>query len=126
MKIRKIGLALLASTMLFNGYSLAQAQTLPKVSDGILVSATGMTLYTFDKDAAGSGQSNCNGPCAGNWPPLIAPVQLPTGKYSVVTREDGSKQLAYAGKPLYLYAADKQVGDRKGDNFKDVWHIVKE
>ncbi|MBI2313066.1 MAG: sigma-70 family RNA polymerase sigma factor [Betaproteobacteria bacterium] len=25
---------------------------------------SGMTLYTFDKDAAGSGKSMCNGPCA--------------------------------------------------------------
>ena len=32
--------------------------------------AKGMTLYTFDKDAGG--KSACNGPCATNWPPLMA------------------------------------------------------
>src|SRR5689334_19296437 len=41
-------------------------------TDGVLVGANGMTLYTFDKDAAGSGKSVCNGPCAANWPPLMA------------------------------------------------------
>jgi predicted lipoprotein with Yx(FWY)xxD motif len=44
----------------------------------------------------------------------------------VVTRDDGSKQLAYKGKPLYLYAADQKPGDRTGDNFKDIWHVVKD
>jgi hypothetical protein len=31
-----------------------------------------MTLYTFDRDTMGSGKSVCNGPCATNWPPLMA------------------------------------------------------
>ena len=39
-----------------------------KTMDGVLVGAGGMTLYTFDRDAAGSGKSVCNGPCATNWP----------------------------------------------------------
>ena len=124
MNTKQICLSLLASASILSGF--AQAQSLPKAADGILVNATGMTLYTFDKDAAGSGISNCNGPCATNWPPLLAPAQIPASKYSIVTREDGSKQLAYDGKPLYLYAADKQAGERKGDNFKDVWHVIKQ
>ena len=36
----------------------------------VLTDAKGMTLYTFDKDMGG--KSACNGPCAGNWPPLAA------------------------------------------------------
>ena len=43
-----------------------------KVMDGVLTNSAGMTLYTFDKDAAGVGKSTCNGPCATNWPPLLA------------------------------------------------------
>ena len=46
--------------------------------------------------------------------------------YSVVTRDDGAQQLAYKGKPLYLFASDKKAGDRTGDNFKDIWHVVKD
>lgn len=98
-----------------------------KMADGTLVAANGMTLYTFDNDKPGSGKSVCNGPCAGLWPPLMAPsTEQPTGDYSVVTRDDGSRQLAYKGKPLYFYKADQKAGDRTGDKFKDVWHIVKE
>ena len=98
-----------------------------KMAGGTLVAANGMTLYTFDNDKAGSGKSVCNGPCAGLWPPLMASsTDQPTGDYSVVTRDDGSRQLAYKGKPLYFYKADQKAGDRTGDKFKDVWHVVKE
>ncbi len=49
----------------------AHAQTGPvKTVNGVLVGANGMTLYTFDKDAGD--KSMCNGPCATNWPPLMA------------------------------------------------------
>ena len=50
----------------------------------------------------------------------------PSGDYSVVTRDDGARQFAYKGKPLYFYKADQKAGERSGDNFKNVWHIVKE
>jgi predicted lipoprotein with Yx(FWY)xxD motif len=93
--------------------------------DGILVNAAGMTVYTFDKDAAASGKSACNGPCADNWPAVPAPAGV-AAPYSVVTRDDGAKQLAYQGKPLYLYKADLKPGERHGDNFKNLWHVVKD
>jgi predicted lipoprotein with Yx(FWY)xxD motif len=52
--------------------AVAAAETNPpaRVEGGLLVGNTGMTLYVFDKDAAG--KSVCNGPCATNWPPLMA------------------------------------------------------
>ncbi|MFL9925925.1 hypothetical protein PQR62_16735 [Herbaspirillum lusitanum] len=92
---------------------------------GILVDAKGMTVYTFDKDTANSGKSACNGPCAAIWPPVPA-MGMPAAPYSSIKRDDGSAQLAYEGKPLYLYASDKQAGERAGDNFKDIWHVVKQ
>jgi len=95
-----------------------------KMADGVLVDSAGMTLYTFDKDAANSGKSTCNGPCAALWPPA-APIGNVSGDYSVVTRDDGSKQLAYKGKPVYLFAKDQKSGDKLGDNVKDVWHVIK-
>lgn len=101
----------------------ASAQgVMPK--DGVLVDARGMTVYTFDKDMANSGKSTCNGPCAKLWPP-VAPGAGLMAPYSSITRDDGSAQLAYMGKPLYLYEQDKKAGDRNGDNFKDIWHVVK-
>ena len=42
-----------------------------------------MTLYVFDRDTAGSGKSVCNGPCATNWPPLMADKAPPGSDYSV-------------------------------------------
>jgi predicted lipoprotein with Yx(FWY)xxD motif len=98
-----------------------------KVSDGMLVGANGMTLYTFDRDPANAGKSACNGACATLWPPLTATAaDQPSGAWSVIARDDGAHQWAYKGKPVYFYAKDKQAGDRTGDNFRDVWHTVKE
>lgn len=96
-----------------------------KSADGVLVNQAGMTIYTFDKDVAGSGKSACNGPCAALWPAVPAPAQT-AAPYSVVTRDDGARQLAYNGKPLYLYSADQKPGERNGDNFKQIWHVVKD
>ena len=96
-----------------------------KKSDGVLVNASGMTLYTFDKDP--EGKSVCNGPCAANWPPLAAAADAtPAGAYTVVTRDDGAKQWAHKGKPLYLWVKDQKPGDRTGDGFNGVWRVVKE
>lgn len=95
-------------------------------ADGALVGANGMSLYTFDKDAAGSGKSVCNGPCATNWPPLMAPADAKAGgDWSVITRDDGSRQWAYKGKPLYFWAKDQKPGDRTGDGFNKVWQLAK-
>lgn len=96
------------------------------VADGVLTGTNGMTLYTFDRDAAGSGKSVCNGPCATNWPPLMAPAGMqPSGDYSVITRDDGGKQIAYKGKPLYFWAKDAKPGDKTGDGFNNVWRLAK-
>mgnify|MGYP001561678217 FL=1 len=98
-----------------------------KFADGALLAPNGMTLYTFDKDTAGAGKSVCNGPCAGLWPPLmVTGAEALSGDYNAITRDDGTRQVAYKGKPLYFYKADSKAGDRTGDNVKDVWHIVKE
>lgn len=97
-----------------------------KMAGGVLVNSAGMTLYTFDKDVAGSGKSACNGPCAALWPPIAAEDGTSgSGDYSIVSRDDGTKQWAYQGKPIYLYAKDEKPGDMKGDNFKNVWHVIK-
>jgi len=89
-----------------------------------LVDAKGMTLYTFDRDAAG--KSNCNGQCAQNWPPLMAAAgATASGEWSVITRDDGSRQWAYKGKPLYLWVRDTKPGEVTGDGVNNVWHVAK-
>ena len=104
----------------------AHAEPAAKMAGGMLVNTAGMTLYTFDNDVPGSGKSKCNGPCAALWPPALATTDAkPEGDLTIVTRDDGAKQWAYKGKPIYLYSADKKAGDATGDNFKDVWHVIK-
>ena len=119
----------LALTAILGAGAIAYAQSAPAmVGDSakgkVLTDAKGMTLYTFDKDAGG--KSACNGPCAGNWPPLMAASgAAPSGSYTVITRDDGSKQWAYKGKPLYTWKNDKAAGDITGDGFlNNSWHIA--
>lgn len=96
------------------------------VANGVLTGPNGMTLYTFDKDAAGSGKSTCNGPCATNWPQLLAAdSDKASGDYSIVVRDDGKKQWALKGKPLYYWVKDTKPGDMTGDGFNKVWKVAK-
>ena len=123
MKTRHILAALSLSAMAWGAWA---ADAPVKVVEGVLVNGGGMTLYTFDKDTAGSGKSVCNGPCATNWPPLAAtPADTGSGDYSVITRDDGAKQWALKGKPLYLWIKDKKPGDQTGDGVNGVWTIAK-
>ena len=95
-------------------------------ADGVLVSPNVMTLYMFDKDVADSRKSVCNDPCATNWPPLMAAgTDQSAGDYKVITRDDGKKQWAMKGKPLYYWAKDTKPGDKTGDGVLNVWHVAK-
>ena len=97
-----------------------------KTVDGVLVNPAGMTLYTFDRDVGGSGKSVCNGPCATNWPPyLVTTAGASSAAFQVITRDDGAKQWAYQGKPLYTWIKDAKPGDRTGDGFQNVWKVAR-
>ncbi|KGH21591.1 hypothetical protein [Comamonas thiooxydans] len=104
-----------------------QAQAPASAMNGVLVGPNQMTLYVFDKDAAGSGKSVCNGGCATNWPPLmVAASAAASGDWSVVSRDDGGKQWAYKGRPLYFWSKDAKPGDKTGDGFlNNAWHAAK-
>lgn len=116
-----------ASIALAQTSALAQTAAPAKIADTskgkALVDAKGMTLYTFDRDTAG--KSACNGQCAQNWPPLMAAANAAaSGDWSVVTRDDGTKQWAYKGKPLYTWVKDTQAGEVTGDGVNNVWRIA--
>ena len=125
MKTSKILSALLVSATLAACSTAGSRPAAPAlVADGVLTGSNGMTLYTFDKDAAG--KSACNGACATNWPPLyVAEGAAPSGEYSIVVRDDGKKQWALKGKPLYFWIKDQKPGDRTGDGVNNVWHVAK-
>ncbi len=106
--------------------SMAPADTPTKTVDGVLIGPNGMTLYTFARDTEGSGKSACNGQCAANWPPLMASDNAkPMGGYTIVTRDDGKKQWAYKGWPLYYWVKDAKAGDRTGDGVAGAWKIAR-
>ncbi len=119
-------MALLFSVaMLFAASANAQAPF--DAADGMLVNDSGMTVYTFDKDVANSGASSCDDACAKNWPPVEAGADAtPEGDYTVIERDDGTKQWAHQGQPLYTYTKDAKTGDSTGDNVGGVWHVVKQ
>ena len=120
MKLKQI-LAAAALTLATSAWADMPA----KPQDGVLIGAKDMTLYTLDKDTAGA--STCNGPCAANWPPLMADEgAMASGDWSVVTRDDGKKQWAYKGKPLYYFVKDQKPGDRTGEGMlNNMWHVAK-
>lgn len=105
----------------------AFAQSPAKDMNGMLVGPNDMTLYVFDKDKAGAGTSACNGGCTKNWPPLAATGDAQAaGDYTAITREDGSKQWAYKGRPLYYWAQDTKPGEMGGDGkLNGAWHAAK-
>ncbi|MBR1218165.1 hypothetical protein JQ557_09220 [Bradyrhizobium sp. U87765 SZCCT0131] len=120
---------ILAAALLLLATGAALAQTAPATTADTakgkaLVDAKGMTLYVFDKDA--TSKSNCNGACTQNWPPLAAASDArPSGDWSAIAREDGSRMWAYKGHPLYTWKNDKAPGDTSGDGVNGVWHIAR-
>lgn len=107
--------AIVAGTI---GAALAQSDS------KVLTDSAGLTLYTFDKDAASSGKSVCNDACAAMWPPVPATDRAAGGDFGTVTRDDGSKQLSYRGAPVYRYIKDQKPGDMTGDKVDGVWHVI--
>lgn len=87
------------------------------------VAKDGFSLYTFDNDV--EGKSNCQGACLVNWPAFVPhDDDQAIGEFSIFEREDGTKQWAHAGNPLYFFIGDTEKGQANGDNIKDVWHLI--
>jgi len=122
-----------ALTIGLGGLALAQSPA-PSPPAGIsvmdmgktsmLMGANGMTLYILDTDT--TDKSTCNDACAKRWPPLTAPADAkPHGAYTIIKRDDGTRQWAYKGKPLYFFAGDKASMDMTGDGLGGKWHVAK-
>jgi predicted lipoprotein with Yx(FWY)xxD motif len=98
----------------------------------VLVDAKGRTVYLFEKDT--KGKSKCTGACAKNWPPVLTKVKPKAGgsarsaKLGTTRRADGTKQVTYAGHPLYTFVLDRnKPGSTKGegvDAFGAEWYVV--
>jgi predicted lipoprotein with Yx(FWY)xxD motif len=128
MSISLVRSAIVAAFVSAAAVGTASAANPVKVGDTssgkAFVDAKGMTLYTFDKDS--EGKSACNGPCLVNWPAVTATADDKSGDgFSVITRDDGSKQWAYKGKALYTFVKDTKAGDTTGDGVVGAWHIAR-
>jgi predicted lipoprotein with Yx(FWY)xxD motif len=93
-----------------------------------LVDSKGMTLYLYTTDTPNT--SNCYGPCAVAWPPLLtsgapaAGTGVTASLLGTTTRTDGTTQVTYNGWPLYYFATDKVPGDTTGENVQNVWFVI--
>jgi len=90
----------------------------------VFTSNQGKSLYTFEVDTAGV--SNCNADCENIWPPLFAADNAKeSGDFSVIVRDDGSKQWAFKQYPLYFFNKDEVAGDVNGENVNQVWFVAR-
>jgi predicted lipoprotein with Yx(FWY)xxD motif len=89
----------------------------------IVVDSKGRTLYLFEKDKGR--HSKCYGACAAYWPPALthgkpkARSGLKRSLIGTTKRRNGSKQVTYAGHPLYRYAGDTGPGQTTGAGLQD-------
>ena len=121
--------ALIAASVLFAASAIAadaprQVVLTQHGHGATLADDKGMTLYTYEKDELG--KSTCVGACAKQWPPLLvtADADRAGGAWSIITREDGAKQWAFYGKPLYYYSNDAKPGETNGDGAASQWQIA--
>jgi predicted lipoprotein with Yx(FWY)xxD motif len=81
-----------------------------------------LTVYLFEGDKGKV--SSCTGPCAQAWPPVTTSSAAVNGgsargaDIGTIIRPDGTKQVTYAGHPLYYFARDGDSGDAYGQGVK--------
>ncbi len=110
----------------FDGYNLATDK--------------GMTLYQRDRfrsvngghslrsGSKGSieiahllGTSACSGACLRDWPPLLATANdQASGNWTILTRDDGTRQWAYRSYPVYTFTGDKAPGEMNGNDIYEM------
>ncbi|HEX5029226.1 MAG TPA: hypothetical protein VFV56_10480 [Gaiellaceae bacterium] len=97
----------------------------------IVVDGRGHTLYLFEKDRRGT--SRCAGLCATYWPPLLTSGKSVASKgarralLGTIRRADGTRQVTYAGHPLYTFSGDARRGQTNGEGLTDFgagWYAV--
>ncbi len=94
----------------------------------IVVGAGGRTLYMYKADKGT--KSDCYGPCASYWPPLLTKAKPTSGpgvaasKLGTTKRKNGTLQVTYAGHPLYYYGGDQSAGTANGQGSGGTWYVV--
>jgi predicted lipoprotein with Yx(FWY)xxD motif len=92
-------------------------------------------LYYFahDRPAAGDAVavSGCAGPCLLGFPAFHAASAdvgpgLHAADFGEITGTAGAPQTTYKGWPLYTFVDDGAAGDLNGDNFAQVWFVLRD
>jgi predicted lipoprotein with Yx(FWY)xxD motif len=96
-----------------------------------LTGPSGKALYIWVADS--NGTSACSGACAQAWPPLTAATTpkvsggANAADITLISRSDGTKQVAYKGRPLYYYVGDTGPGMTNGqgsNQFGAKWWLI--
>lgn len=93
----------------------AQFGIFPVASGRLLGTATGFSIYAYDRDTPL--RSHCTGPCLLDWKPVLAgEAAIAKGEWSIVERESGVKQWAFRKRPLYTRVAESKVRSLEGSD----------
>src|SRR5881392_3621326 len=96
----------------------------------VIFTGQNRSIYLFARD---HGKSTCYGACAKAWPPVltkgkpVAGAGVKASLLGTVRRKDGSKQVTYAGHPLYRFVKDTkafQITCQNVSNFGAKWLVV--
>jgi predicted lipoprotein with Yx(FWY)xxD motif len=98
----------------------------------ILFDTRGRALYAFTRDPRG--RSACSGACAAAWPPYLLRGRLRGGAsverslLGTTRRANGTRQVTYAGRPLYYYVGDRRPGEVRCQNVREfggIWLVMR-
>ena len=83
----------------------------------------GATLYTYD----GGKNADCTGKCLAQFHSVGAgAIARPIGDWTVVAHDDGTRQWAYKGKPVFAYINETTPGVPMADGLDGKWHAAVE
>jgi predicted lipoprotein with Yx(FWY)xxD motif len=136
-KVVPFAIALAALALALASSTMASDQAAPTLTarsssfGKVLFDGRGFALYAFTKDRRASA---CSGACAKAWPPYVVRAGLRAGTgvkaslLATVRRANGSRQVTYAGRPLYFYVGDRKPGQilcQNASEFGGLWLIVR-
>jgi len=99
----------------------------------ILTSSSGLTLYEFTRDQADANSCVKVSGCSRYWPALessgtpTAGAGVKASLLSTIRLPGGSRQVTYAGHPLYLYSGDSSPADTSyvgAQQFGGKWYAL--
>ena len=102
-----------------------------------LVDGEGMSVYLFEADTQGQGDTmavmTCEGECLEAWPPVMTQGEPQAGQgataelLGTITHDDGTLHVTYNGWPLYYYHEDAEPGDMNGHDIEEFgaeWYLL--